>query len=135
LIDYTFYDVADLYDYIDMHAYWQHPVFPGKPWDPTNYYVQNKSMVSAYRHTFVKLALGRIAGKPFTVSEYTHPFPLEYSSEAVTIAAVNMAMQDYDGIFYFNFLSSLAMDKASYFDFRNPFPRQARRIHRRRVAR
>jgi hypothetical protein len=27
-------------DYVDSHAYWQHPRFPGRPWDPGNWTVE-----------------------------------------------------------------------------------------------
>ena len=30
-------------DYIDAHSYWNHPHFPGRPWDPRNWYVNNRA--------------------------------------------------------------------------------------------
>ena len=38
-------------DYIDSHAYWNHPVFPGREWDRKNWYVLNTALVNfAGRH-------------------------------------------------------------------------------------
>jgi len=34
-------------DYIDAHSYWQHPAFPGRPWDPENWYVRDVAMVNS----------------------------------------------------------------------------------------
>ena len=34
-------------DYVDAHAYWNHPVFPGTPWDASDLYVVNNSMTSS----------------------------------------------------------------------------------------
>ena len=28
-------------DYVDAHSYWQHPAFPGRPWDSRDWYVRN----------------------------------------------------------------------------------------------
>src|SRR5262249_22665030 len=31
-------------DFADMHAYWQHPVFPGRDWDMGNWRIRNTPM-------------------------------------------------------------------------------------------
>ena len=33
-------------DYVDGHAYWQHPVFPGRPWDSRDWYVNDLALVN-----------------------------------------------------------------------------------------
>jgi hypothetical protein len=120
-IDYAFFDIQDLFDYIDVHNYWEHPVFPGRPWDPKNYYVDNVSMIPEKKNTFMKIALCRIKGKPFTISEYNHPFPLDYSEEAITVCALTSTLQDYDGIFYFNLFNKLDLEGINYFAIFNSF--------------
>lgn len=89
-------------DWVDMHAYWQHPNFPNRPWDVNDYRIGNTSMLrDAGAGTLDGLAMHRVAGKPFTVSEYDHPAPNEYAAEIVPIIFAFAAWQDWDGVFLF----------------------------------
>ncbi|MFP3903443.1 MAG: hypothetical protein ACLFWB_04285, partial [Armatimonadota bacterium] len=89
-------------DYADMHAYWQHPRFPGRPWDGGNWYIPNTPMVDARgEDTLTRLSLVRLEGKPYTISEYNHPAPNDYRAECMPMLAACGAMQDWDGIFQF----------------------------------
>jgi hypothetical protein len=94
--------IQSRFDVIDAHAYWQHPEFPGTPWDPQNWYVVNEPMVcNPLKSTIVSLAGYRVYGKPFVVSEYDHPNPNAYGPEGVLLLATYAALQDWDGIVYF----------------------------------
>ncbi|MBN2133395.1 MAG: carbohydrate binding domain-containing protein, partial [Sedimentisphaerales bacterium] len=65
-------------DFIDAHAYWQHPRFPGRPWDQGNWTIEQKPMTDhPEQATLFRLAAERLLDKPFTVSEYNHPAPLD----------------------------------------------------------
>ena len=89
-------------DWVDMHAYWQHPWFPNRDWDANDYRIGNTSMVrDPDGGTLAGLAMHRVAGKPFTVSEYDHPAPNEYAAEAVPMIFAYAAWQDWDGVFLF----------------------------------
>ena len=89
-------------DYIDGHAYWQHPRFPGRPWDPGNWTVEQKAMVDHPEESpLFRLAAQRLAGKPYTVSEYNHPAPNDYQAECVPMIASFAAEQDWDGVWLF----------------------------------
>ena len=91
-------------DYIDAHAYWQHPRFPGRPWDPANWTVEQKAMVdSPTESTLFRLVAQRLAGKPYTVSEYNHPAPNDYQAECVPMIASFAAAQDWDGVWLFTY--------------------------------
>ncbi|HZO88001.1 MAG TPA: carbohydrate binding domain-containing protein [Chthonomonadaceae bacterium] len=93
-------------DFTDMHAYWQHPNFPHKPWDPVDWRIPNTSMTRASNGgTLPELARYRIAGKPFTVSEYNHPAPNDYQAECVLMLAAYAALQDWDGLYLFDYNS------------------------------
>lgn len=90
-------------DFIDMHAYWQHPQFPGRPWDGANWRIPNTPMVDEKDGgNLARLAVYRVAGKPFTVSEYDHPAPSHYAAEMFPMIASFAALQDWDGLFQFD---------------------------------
>lgn len=89
-------------DWIDTHAYWHHPRFPGRPWDRSNWLVEQEAMVDhPEKATLFRLAASRLAGKPFTVSEYNHPAPMDYQAECVPMIASFAAAQDWDGVWLF----------------------------------
>jgi hypothetical protein len=89
-------------DVIDSHAYWQHPHFPGRDWDMNNWEVKNLSMAGAPdAGTLPRLALQRLEGKPYIVSEYNHSAPNTYASETFPLVCAYAALQDWDGIFAF----------------------------------
>ncbi len=94
-------------DFADNHAYWQHPSFPHQPWDSEDWFIDNTSMTAALGRgeggTLAGLAEYRLAGKPYTVSEYNHPAPNEYRTECVPIFADFAAMQDWDAIYLFDY--------------------------------
>lgn len=90
-------------DFVDMHAYWQHPHFPGRPWDSANWNIANTPMVDdASGGNLTRLGMYRVAGKAFTVSEYDHPAPSHYAAEMFPIIASFAARQDWDGLFQFD---------------------------------
>jgi hypothetical protein len=85
-------------DCVDAHAYWQHPVFPGRPWDSENWIVRNRTMVNERGGTLPELALRRVLGKPFCVTEYGHAAPNTYVSEGHLLRAACASLQDWDYI-------------------------------------
>ncbi|MGD8238504.1 MAG: hypothetical protein PVH68_08140, partial [Armatimonadota bacterium] len=106
----------------DAHAYWHHPWVPGRAWDSNDWWVTNESMVSAKGGTLPSLAARRVAGYPYTISEYNHPAPNTYSSEAYLLLAAYGALQDWDGIFSFAYCHNDQWDVqriASYFDIKS----------------
>jgi len=94
-------------DFADNHEYWQHPSFPGKPWDAVNWNIKNTPMADALaqgdKYALVRLAAYRFAGKPYTVSEYNHPAPSDYQAEMFPEIATFAALQDWDAIFQFDY--------------------------------
>jgi hypothetical protein len=108
-------------DFIDAHAYWHHPHFPGRPWDSNNWTIEQTAMVDHPEQSpLFGLAASRLKGKPFTVSEYNHPAPNDYQAECVPMLTAFAAAQDWDGIWLFAYSHSAdAWDKnyfSSFFD-------------------
>lgn len=97
---YSSYFSQARYDYLDSHDYWEHPVFPNKPWDMKDWFVRNSPMVNQGGKTVVDLAGRRVRGKPYNVSEYCHPAPSTYCAEQVPTIASFGAMQDWDGVVF-----------------------------------
>jgi hypothetical protein len=65
------------------------------------------------------LAGTRVAGKPFTVTEYNHAAPNEWQAECVPMVATVAALQDWDAVFLFAYSHTSQMEKdkeSSFFD-------------------
>jgi hypothetical protein len=102
--------LQNCFDIIDSHAYWNHPVFPKTAWDLNHYYVANKTLTkSTIDSTLATLAKYRVYGKPFSVSEYDHPYPNQFSAEMYPMIASFASFQDWDCIF--TFCSTLPTNK------------------------
>ena len=82
-------------DIMDGHVYWQHP---GSP-PPVNTPMVNDPLHS----TVVQLSRTAVAGKPYTVSEFNHPFPNEWASEGIPILAAYAGFQDWDAVMLYTF--------------------------------
>ncbi|MCX7885814.1 MAG: carbohydrate binding domain-containing protein [Verrucomicrobiae bacterium] len=112
--------IQALLDVVDIHAYWQHPRFPGRPWDPNNWFIKNISMAAQPDGgTLPRLIAGRVPGKPYICSEYNHPAPNVFNSEAFLMLAATAAREDWDGIFAFTYSHSTDWDARKirgYFD-------------------
>lgn len=91
------------FDATDSHAYWQHPQFPKRSWDPDNWIVKNESMVNVQGGTLPGLAMRRLLNKPHCVTEYNHSAPNTFSSEAFLLLAAYGALQDWDALFAFSY--------------------------------
>ena len=109
-------------DYIDAHSYWQHPRFPGRPWDPENWTVRNTALVNEPAGTLGGLAAKRVLGMAYTVSEYNHPAPNQYRGEGLPMIAAFGALQGWDGVFSFAYSHNAEFELPriqGYFDIRS----------------
>jgi hypothetical protein len=90
-------------DYVDNHAYWRHPsggwisLTAKEPWK-----IGNDAMVNSLGN-ILRLAGQRVLSKPYTISEYNHPYPNQYGAEAQTTLATYGALQGWDGIFQYSY--------------------------------
>ncbi|NLB69337.1 MAG: hypothetical protein GX804_06615 [Lentisphaerae bacterium] len=112
-----------LHGIIDMHSYWQHPSFPRRPWDWADWSVRNISMAANHEHAsnLGGLAAYRMKDMPFLVTEYDHPSPNQYVAEMFPMIASYGALQDWDGIFQFDWGSTGGGENRinRYFDLQN----------------
>ncbi len=84
-------------DYVDNHAYWYHPSVH-KGW-----LITNKAMVnSPGAGCIYGLATQRVLGKPYTVSEYNHPYPNFFGAEGQPMLRAFGAYQGWDGVFEYS---------------------------------
>jgi hypothetical protein len=104
--------LADTVDYIDLHTYWHHPTFPaGKEFNPTEYRTGNvpieiQPLKTGWpAHNLINRAGWRYHGMPFTLSEWNHAEPGDFNTGAIMMAAALGAIQDWDGIFFFDYES------------------------------
>ncbi len=90
-------------DYVDSHAYWRHPsggwisLTAKEPWK-----IGNDAMVNSLGN-ILHLAGQRVLDKPYTISEYNHPYPNQYGAEAQPMLAVYGRLQGWDGIFQYSY--------------------------------
>jgi hypothetical protein len=94
-----------LLDVIDGHCYWQHPRYGSGGYSKDNWSITNTPMVDAPDHSAVaQLSRTKVAGMPYIVSEINEPYPNDYASEYWPIIAAYGLLQDWDGIFFYNYV-------------------------------
>ncbi len=91
-------------EFIDMHAYWEHPRFPGQSWSSTNWLIRNSSMVADDNAgTLDRFGHHSVEGMPLTISEYDHPAPNFFVAEMYPMLNSVAAFHNWDGIYHFTF--------------------------------
>jgi hypothetical protein len=91
-------------DFIDSHAYWQHPTFPRRNWDLNDWLIEQKALTAVPEYsTFKYMERDRVAGKPHTVTEYNHPAPNDYQGECVPLLLAWAAQRDVDGVWLYTY--------------------------------
>jgi hypothetical protein len=95
------YDSQQDLDYQDNHFYVDHYVFPNVSWDGRDWLMRDTSSVGSGLSAFLRMAITKEAGKPFTVSEYNQPWPNRFAAEIDPALAAFGAFQDWDSIMHF----------------------------------
>ena len=92
-------------DINDIHSYWEHPSFEeGHSWDKNYYTIKNTPMIKSKTFgTFYRISKGKIKNKPYTISEYNHPFPSEHLHEKFAFFGSWASFHDFDAIYQYNY--------------------------------
>lgn len=84
-------------DYSDYHVYWDNPERPGGIYDSVGNVIKNEPMTADLRvGTFQRVMQHRVPGRPFSISEYNHPAPNEYTVETLPLLVSLGSRQDMD---------------------------------------
>ncbi len=117
-------------DYCDIHAYWNHPTFPNRPWDGEDWYLGSNALANSPTNgTLASLASLRVLGKPFTCSEYDHPYPNYYCAEGNVMLAAVAAFQDWSATFQFAWSHSDAFERETVGNFFDMCSNQVKMAH------
>jgi hypothetical protein len=107
---------TSLLDIVDGHVYWQHPKYGVDASGRRTATIENTPMVNQpAKSTVVTLNRNAVLGKPYIVSEVGHPYPNEYAAEGIPVLAAYGSLQDWDGIFWYSFEHSEAVNWVSKF--------------------
>lgn len=93
-------------DYVDNHAYWDHPGFPVQDWKLPYSYAQ-RSAAAAGAPVPRTMMPTRIFGKPFVSTEWNYTIPNEFRGEGALIIGAYSALQDWDGLWRFAYAHEL----------------------------
>ena len=87
-------------DYMDIHSYWDLPYYTDDSLK-TERRIQNRPMVKdPLASTINHFQLARVKNKPLVLSEYNHPYPQIYQSEAPGLLYAYGGFFELDGIFW-----------------------------------
>ena len=90
------------YDYVDNHTYFDHPTFPGDMFRMP-FQNHNRSVIASGFPVPLQAGAARIFGKPFMLTEFNFCVPNDKRSEGGPVMGALAAMQDWSGIFRFEF--------------------------------
>ncbi|MBS1827585.1 MAG: hypothetical protein JST93_19880 [Acidobacteria bacterium] len=88
-------------DYHDNHFYVDHYNFPNTAWDAFDWRIRDASSAGSGLGAILNIAATRVAGMPFTVSEYNQNWPNRQAAELDPLVSIIGAFQDWDGLMHF----------------------------------
>lgn len=89
-------------DYVDDHFYWDHPRFLGDSWGlPSQGWQVGRSAIPEAGGGLRTMGLTRVAGKPFTCTEWNFSSPNAHRVEGGLLAGSIAARQSWDGLWRF----------------------------------
>ncbi len=119
----NYFGLASIYsqsqaDYMDFHMYWDHPNYPNG-WSNTDFTMQNKSMLlNPQGSTINHMLLSKVKNMPLVLSEYNHPYPYIFQSEAPSLLYAYGSFFDLDGILwhaYYDYMNNFSQRQQDMF--------------------
>jgi hypothetical protein len=92
-------------DYIDDHAYWDHPWFPNAAWSATDWQIGNTAQLKSARLDAITNNFSglQMTNKPYTISEYNHAAPNRFRTEMPATWLAYGSLHGADGIMFFDY--------------------------------
>lgn len=116
-------EVEVSFDFIDRHAYWDHPRFPRRSWDLNDFVIHNRSVLLDKELGIINWLArdSKLQLKPFTVTEWNLCYPNQFAYEMPILLAGEAQKNGWDGLFQFAFSHGWKPDPEfndihSYFD-------------------
>jgi hypothetical protein len=108
-------------DWVDNHFYWDHPQFLERDWSlPSQGGSGGRGAVETAGAGPNMIAMTRLFGKPFSVSEYNYSAPNPFRAEGGLIMGAAAALQGWDAVWRFAYSHSrdavAAPRPLNYFD-------------------
>lgn len=100
--EYYFYlPLRNKLDFVDNHAYQDHPNYPKQAWKlPASF--SQKASLDSWCSVPLRLAASREFGKPYTLTEMSFCNPNRFRAECGPVFGALSALQDYDGYYRFS---------------------------------
>lgn len=88
-------------DFMDDQAEWDYIRYPNG-WSTTDWYIENEPMVKSIGWTTIQPLFGGLAmkNKPYTISQYSHPFPNRYQVEMMPWMTAYASFQSADAVIF-----------------------------------
>lgn len=106
-------------DVMEKNPYWNHPLGPYQP--PSQFFLHSMADTDPripqyvhFSHSLGVASRGRVAGKPFMITEWNAGNPTEFRADALFQMAAYGAFQDWDGFILFNY--AFEGDEKSFFN-------------------
>ena len=93
--------LRETFDYVDNHCYLDHPKFLGKLWSGAFRLDPGGNLVKVESGPLANAAFARIAGKPYTLTEWNLPGPGQYRGAGGLLMGAMAARQDWSGLWRF----------------------------------
>lgn len=104
----------DRYDFVENHQYHDHPDYVGEPFKSAT--INHDQSAIGKLGDLLRDGAPRVFGKPFTITEWNFCYPNRHRSESGAIMGSYAGLQDWDGIFRFEYASQSGPQSAPAFE-------------------